>query len=166
MDLYVLRHGLAGVRSAATYPNDDLRPLTDKGRRRIARQARGLNSMGLSLDVMLSSPLARAVQTARIVHEGLDSPGRLVACDALAEGNLERLMGQIAGQYSSADSVMVVGHEPDLSALVAVLTTGDPDPTVRFKKGALCKLRLSVPRYGRCGWIEWMLTPRQMVKLG
>ena len=57
MDLYVLRHGLAGDRNSAGYSNDDERPLTAKGARRMARQVRGLRSLGVSIDVIVSSPL-------------------------------------------------------------------------------------------------------------
>ena len=56
MDLYVQRHGLAGDPDSDEYPNDDDRPLTAKGIRRIGRQVRGLNSLGLSLDAIITSP--------------------------------------------------------------------------------------------------------------
>ena len=167
MDLYVLRHGVAEERSTAGFSNDDQRPLTAKGARRMARQVRGLQSLGVSIDVIISSPLARAVQTAGIVHEGLRMDTRLVTSNALApNGSPSQLVSQLATGYSSTEDVMVVGHEPSLSSLISVLTTGNPEPVVRLRKGALCKLRLPAPRYGRCGWIEWSMTPKQMVNLG
>ena len=167
MDLYVLRHGVAEDRGSAEYPSDDERPLTAKGGRRMARQAQGLRSLGLSIDVIVSSPLVRAAQTAEIVREGLRVTGRVVTSNALApNGSPSRLVSQLATGYSSADDVMVVGHEPYLSSLISVLATGNPEPVMRLRKGALCKLRLPAPRYGRCGWIEWSMTPKQMVKLG
>ena len=167
MDIYVLRHGLAGVRDRQAYPNDDERPLTPKGVRRMGRQVRGLNSIGLSVDAIITSPLVRAVQTAEIVHQRLDNPGELVTSSALAPAsNPMVLVGELAREYSSADKVMLVGHEPYLSALISLFATGDPEPAVRLKKGALCKMRVPEPSYGRCGWIEWLLTPRQMVRLG
>ena len=127
----------------------------------------GLNSIGLSVDVILTSPLARAVETAEIVHKGLRKAGPLVFCDALAPtGEPSRLLDLIAGEYSSASEVMIVGHEPYLSSLIAVLVSGDLEPVSRLKKGALCKVRIPSLEYGHCGWIEWSLTPRQMVKLG
>ncbi len=166
MDLYVLRHGLAGDRGSAEYTNDDERPLTPKGVRRMARQVRGLRSLGLSVDVIVSSPLVRAAQTAEIVHEGLQMTGRLVTSDALApNGSPSRLVSQLATGYSSTGGVMIVGHEPYLSGLISILTTGNAEPVIRLRKGALCKLRLPAPRYGRCGWVEWSMTPKQMVNL-
>ena len=167
MDIYVLRHGVASARGALAYPNDDERPLTAKGIRRMRRQTRGLNAIGLSLDVIITSPLVRAVQTAEIVHRRLDNPGELVTSAALApSGDPRALIDEMATRYSSADSVMLVGHEPYLSALISLLVTGSTRPVIRLKKGALCKLRTASLGYSRCGWIEWSLTPRQMVKLG
>ena len=64
MNLYVLRHGLARERNGREYANDDERPLTAKGMRRMRRQLKGMNSIGLSMDVIVTSPLVRAVQTA------------------------------------------------------------------------------------------------------
>ena len=166
MDLYVLRHGVAEDRGSAGCANDGERPLTAKGARRMARQVRGLRSLEVSIDVVVTSPLVRAVQTAEVVHEGLAVTGRLVTSNALAPGGSpSQLVSHLATGYSSADDVMVVGHEPYLSSLISVLTTGDPEPVVRLRKGALCKLRLPAPKYGRCGWIEWSMTPKQMVRL-
>ena len=166
MDLYVLRHGLAGDRNGSGYANDSERPLTDRGKRRMARQVRGLRSLGVSIDVIVTSPLVRALQTAEIVHEGLQLTARLVTSNALAPGGSpSQLVSHLVTGYSSTDDVMVVGHEPYLSSLISILTTGDPEPVVRLRKGALCKLRLPAPRYGRCGWIEWSMTPKQMVAL-
>lgn len=166
MDLFVLRHGIAGTRGSPEYPNDDERPLTPKGVRRMVDQVRGLNTLDVSLDVILTSPLVRAAETAKIVHQGLDNPGQLVTSDTLKPtGDPERLIEKLAMNYTSSSSVMIVGHEPYLSGLVSLLVTGDPEPAIRLKKGALCKLRIFAARYGRCGWIEWALTPKQMSRL-
>ena len=132
----------------------------------MTRQVRGLRSLEVSIDVVVTSPIVRAVQTAEIVHKGLEITGRLVTSNALAPGGSpSQLISSLVTGYSSTDGVMVVGHEPYLSSLVSVLTTGDSEPVVRLRKGALCKLRLPAPRYGRCGWIEWSMTPKQMVSL-
>ena len=114
MDLYVLRHGLAAARGSVEYPYDADRPLTPKGTRRMVRQARGLNALGLSLDVILTSPLVRALETAEIVHRELDSPGRLVESEALAPmGHPAKLIDQLAMDYPSAGNVMIVGQMLD-----------------------------------------------------
>ena len=167
MNLYVLRHGLARERIGREYANDDERPLTAKGMRRMRRQLKGMNVLGLSMDAIVTSPLVRAVQTAEIVHRGIRKPGRLVTSGALRPSeHPATLLEELAAEYSSADDVMVVGHEPYLSGLIAVVVTGQHGPVIRLKKGSLCKLGVPSPYYGRCGWIEWHLTARQMVKMG
>ena len=167
MNLYVLRHGLAADRDSRQYSRDEERPLTPKGTRKIARQVKGMRSIGLSLDAVVTSPLLRAVQTAKIVHKRLPVSSELVTYESLSPlGGAHMLMEELATGYPSDGSVMTVGHEPYLSDLISVLVSGVPGQLVRLKKGALCKLRLPSPRYGRCGWIEWSLTPRQLVKLG
>ena len=109
MDLYVLRHGLAAARGSVEYPYDTDRPLTPKGTRRMVRQARGLNALGLSLDVILTSPLVRALETAKIVHRELDLPGRPVESEALAPmAHPAKLIDQLAMDYPSASNVMIV----------------------------------------------------------
>ena len=167
MNLYVLRHGLARERNGREYENDDERPLTSKGARRITRQVKGMKALGLSMDVIVTSPLVRAVQTAEIVHRGIRKPGRLVTSGALRP--LEHhgtLLDELAAEYSSEDDVMVVGHEPYLSGLISIVAAGLPSPVIRVKKGSLCKLGVPRPSYGRCGWIEWHLTSRQQIKMG
>ena len=167
MNLYVLRHGLARERNGREYANDDERPLTAKGMRRMRRQVKGMNAIGLSMDVIVTSPLVRAAQTAEIVHRGLRKPSRLVTSDALRpSGHPATLLEELAAEYSSEDDVMVVGHEPYLNGLIAVVVTGQHVPVIRVKKGSLCKLGVPRPGYGRCGWIEWHLTARQQIKMG
>ena len=167
MNLYVLRHGLARERNGREYANDDERPLTAKGVKRMTRQVKGMNALGLSMDAIITSPLVRAAQTADIVHKGLRKPGRLVTSGALRPSeHPATLLEELAAEYSSEDDVMVVGHEPHLSGLISVVVAGQHGPVIRVKKGSLCKLVVPHPSYGRCGWIEWHVTARQMVKMG
>ena len=167
MNLYVLRHGLARERNGPVYANDDERPLTSKGVRRLTRQVKGMKALGLTMDVIVTSPLVRAVQTAEIVHRGLPEPGRLVRSRALRPMEHQAtLLEELSAEYSSEDDVMVVGHEPNLSGLISVVVAGQHGPVIRVKKGSLCKLVVPRPSYGRCGWMEWHLTARQQVKMG
>ncbi len=166
MELYVLRHGVAEERDARKCPDDYYRPLTKRGVRRLVRQAKGWNAMGLALDVIVTSPLARAAQTAEVMHRELKEPCSVVTSDHLAPGGDHGLlMEYLAKEHAAAASVMIVGHEPDLSSLVSVLAAGSPFPVIRLKKGALCKLSLRIVKFGQCGWIEWLLAPKQMAKL-
>ena len=167
MDLYVLRHGVAVDRGSPDCPSDYDRPLTPDGIRRMTRQVKGMSALGIALDAIVTSPLVRAVETAEIVHAGLPGSDRLVRSDALVPGGSpSELIEELSSGYRRDGSVMVVGHEPYLSSLVSVLVAEEPGPLIRLRKGGLCKLRVPSPRYGRCGWIEWSMTPKQMVRLG
>ena len=169
MDLYVLRHGLADRRSRVKYPDDSERPLTRKGVRRLRRQVRGMNAIRLRPELVVSSPLVRAMQTAEVVLEGVRGVGPLEVSEALAPWSDPRdiLMELDDEKGPDLRSVMVVGHEPHLSRLVSLVATGSDDSIIRLKKGTLCRLRTHPLAFdGRRGRIEWSMTPRQMARLG
>ena len=166
MDLYVLRHGLAEDRNYRKYPDDRERPLTRKGMARLARQVKGMNSLKIAPEMTVSSPLIRAMQTAEIVLDGLAANCRLEVSDALAPSAYPQdVIDELGRTHSTLASVMVVGHEPHLSSLVSLVASGSPDAAIRLRKGGLCKLRIPVLGTGRCGRIEWVLTPMQMIRL-
>ena len=159
MNLYILRHGIAADRGAE-YPDDDLRPLTDKGIRRMRREAEGMSAIGVAPDLIISSPLVRAVQTAEIVRDGLDMPHQITVSNALVpEAHPSQIIQELADSHSSLGSVMVVGHEPHMSSLVSYILTGKVSWLIRLKKGALCNMEISAS--GR-GQLLWALAPKQL----
>src|SRR5689334_2900287 len=99
MELYFLRHGIA----ADTGPEDSGdagRPLTEEGIDKLKEAARGLRRLGVRPDVLLSSPLVRARQTAEIVRKAFGIESRLV--DALAPGCDITRLRDLLGEYRSA----------------------------------------------------------------
>jgi phosphohistidine phosphatase len=166
MELYVLRHAIALQRGAPEVRRDSERPLTDSGAKKMERIARAMRSLKVNPALILSSPYLRARQTAEIVAREFDAESILELSPHLEPGgDQEELMKILGGEYASHDQVMIVGHEPSLSELIAVLLSGDERVAVTMKKGGLCKLSLETPRYGRCATLEWLLTPRQLVRL-
>ena len=163
MELYLLRHGLAVERGTTGFENDSARPLTPKGRRQLRKISAALRQMDLNFDLILSSPFRRAKQTAEIAAAELKLKKRLKFSRALAPGgDAAVLFRQLARVKPSPESVLLVGHEPDLSRLVSRLVTGGVQLQMDFKKGGLCKLDAEKLQAGKCATLAWLLTPRQM----
>ncbi len=162
MDLYILRHGLAAEASAVR--TDSERPLTAEGVRKLVKIAAGMARLGLKFDLVFSSPYLRARQTAELVAETLKARKRLEFTDALEPGaDHGALIKLLKGRGGEVENVLLVGHEPYLSELISLLVGGDLRSTVNLKKGGLCKLSLEAVRGGRCGVLEWLLTPKQLI---
>jgi phosphohistidine phosphatase len=167
MDLYVLRHAIAVPHGEAGYEKDSDRPLTAKGAKKMRKIARGMASLGIRPDVILSSPLPRARQTAEIAAGELGLEKRVRISGSLAVGGDHGdLIREINEQHASAGAVMIVGHEPYLSGLISVLLSDSAGVDITMKKGGLCKVQVDTLRHGRCGRLEWLLTPAMMVRLG
>jgi phosphohistidine phosphatase len=163
MELYFLRHGIAVERGTEGFEDDTLRPLTPKGERRMRRIAEAMKKLDLSFDLLLSSRLVRARQTAELVAKTLKASDRLKFSSHLApEGNSEDLVHDLKHLFQRPKSVLLVGHEPYLSDLMATLLTGRSTLNVNFKKGGLCLLTVDALHHGPCAILEWLLTPRQM----
>ncbi|MGA2247386.1 MAG: phosphohistidine phosphatase SixA [Verrucomicrobiota bacterium] len=163
MELYLLRHGLAVERGERGLEDDSARPLTVKGRRQLRKSAGAIRKLGGRIDLILSSPYRRARQTAEIVARELKLKKRLKYAQALAPGGAVRnLLRQLGREQPAPDKVLLVGHEPDLSRLVSLLTSGSQQLQLDFKKGGLCKLEGGKLRAGKCASLVWLLTPKQM----
>ena len=161
MKLYLLRHGDAADPNDPRYPTDAARPLTPKGIKRTRQLANGLRQMDITFDVIFSSPLIRAKQTAEIVARSLKLEKHLRFTNHLAPGGtFVDLLAQIEHTRPAIKSVLLVGHEPFLSGLISLLCTGGPALALEMKKGGLCRLELEMVRAGRCATLEWLLTPR------
>ena len=147
MILYFLRH-------AEAHPGDDGR-LTDAGADVMRAAVRVWRSLNLRPEAIISSPLPRAVQTAELVAEALDLAGP-VADSRLAPGAGWEAMAQSLAASGASRSALFVGHEPDLSGAVQMLTGA---ASVRMRKGGLaCVEFYGVPEAGT-GELAWLLDP-------
>jgi phosphohistidine phosphatase len=123
-ELIVVRHGVAVEHGTPGIP-DDLRPLTPKGHKAMRKVARGLGRLGVKPDRVLSSPLPRAIQTARIVADRLGlNESDVEETDALGPDRTAEEMRDWLLERSE-DSILIVGHNPGFSRLVDRLTGGD-----------------------------------------
>lgn len=161
--LYLVRHAIAEERGPA-WPDDTQRPLTRQGRAGMRRAVRGLRDLGVELDVVVTSPLVRARQTADIVVRGLEPTPVLVESSSLAPGQPHSAVLRALEPYRRGRAVALVGHEPDLGILAAFLL-GASQP-VAFKKGGVCCLECStLPPDGNVRLL-WHATPRMLRRMG
>jgi phosphohistidine phosphatase len=153
--LLLIRHATA-VSSGTPGVEDDERPLTPRGRKRFRKAARGLARLMDRPDILLTSPLPRAAETAEIVAHAF---GKLEPRHdkALARG-VSDIVGLLRRQPSDA-TVAIVGHEPTLSQVLArILGSGRPE-RLAFKKGGAALVELPGERR-TAGRLVWFLRPR------
>lgn len=163
--LYVMRHGIAVARGDPNFPDDTERPLTPEGNKKLRAIARGLFRLGLCLDSIVSSPLVRASETAAIAAEVLAPGVKVESSDFLRPGgSLQALLTSLA-KRADHHSVLVIGHEPDLSDGVAKLV-GNARANFQFKKGGCCRIDFDKFPPRPPGKLVWWLTPRVMRKIG
>lgn len=153
MELYLLRHADAGDPMTWDGP-DEGRPLTDKGERQADRLGRFLAGSGFRPDAILTSPKVRAAETARIVGERLDVRARVDArlAGELSPDVVEALLREAGGPAR----VILVGHDPDFSDLVAELCGAAQIP---MRKGALARIDCARPLAPGSGTLRWLLPP-------
>jgi phosphohistidine phosphatase len=152
--LYFVRHGKAGHHSAAA--DDDERRLTEEGIAVLKGAGPLLRRLNLRPDLVLSSPLPRALQTAELVAEGLGIADEPVIDDRLRPGAAWGDLARAMTAYPDARRVMFVGHEPDLSGAMRLLTGA---ASVRMRKGGIgCVEFPGVPEPGG-GELAWLIDP-------
>lgn len=165
MKVLIIRHGPAGDSAAreAKGRDDRLRPLTAEGKKQMRKAAAGLAALAPNLQVLATSPLTRAFQTAEIVAEEYGC--EIVPLEALEpDHGPEDAVGWLRKQQS--ETVGLVGHEPHLSTLAGYLLTGKPVSFLDLKKGGACMLEVTEPPKPGVGALQWLLTPRALRRLG
>lgn len=166
MNLFILRHGIAVEPGTPGFENDSERPLIPKGRRQLRQSCLALRKMKLKPDLILSSPLIRARETAEIVAAELKCQKWLCFSENLRpRGNLGKLVAELNALKAAPQSVLLVGHEPDLSRLISLLIAGRPDAALDLKKGGLARLEAEQLRAGKCATLAWLLTLKLMKQM-
>lgn len=165
MELLVVRHAIAEDREAfaKTGQEDDRRPLTTRGRERMETGARGLASLRKRVDVLASSPLTRAVETAEVLAEVWPGVAPVVVSALSPAGDYDQLTAWLRA-LGADQRIVIVGHEPHLSGFVTRLL-GGRGSAVRLKKGAACLLSIAPSAGPGSGVLHWALTPRQLRRL-
>jgi phosphohistidine phosphatase len=165
MNCVLVRHGIA-VEREEWEGEDNERPLTERGAKRVSQVAAGLLWLEVGSTHIFSSPLVRALETADILQASLSIPSAIKRIDELLpDANPERLL-TVLRDLPPECSALCVGHEPHLGLAASVMLTGKPSTAFPFKKAGACLIELpSPPKIGR-GVLRWWLEPGQLRALG
>jgi phosphohistidine phosphatase len=156
MTIYFVRHASAGQKKL-TPKKDEKRSLDSDGVSQCTQMGRILASMNTSVEAVISSPLKRATQTASLVANELGYEGKLNIENSLRPEAKYEQFREMLRKYSKADSVMVVGHNPNFSEFLGHLIAENGSRAyVEMKKGAVAKIESEQKKFV----LHWLLTPR------
>jgi phosphohistidine phosphatase len=155
MNLYLMRHANAGLkRENATL--DERRALIKEGKEQCMLMARVLAALKVQVDVIVSSPLKRALQTAQFVGTELGYEGRVEISSALGPDSDYASFQQMLAHYAGYEGVLIVGHNPNLFQFLGRLITGNGGAAIRMRKGSVA--RVDLDRHPPL--LHWLIDPR------
>ena len=156
-ELYLIRHGIAEERGEA-WPDDSKRPLTEDGMSRLRKSARSLARLGVTFDVVLTSPLVRTQQTAEIIASAFSPKPPIVNVDSLApDGSPTTFIAELE-KHAKRTSIAIVGHEPGIGELASKLIGMRAE--MEFKKGAIARIDVEVLPPKGPGILRWFVPPK------
>ena len=166
MKLLIVRHATAADKEefARTGKSDDLRPLTPAGKREMREVARGLREVVPAVDVLATSPLVRAVQTAQILAEPYKR--KLVSVESLRPEARYEDFAVWARAHGGEKTVAIVGHEPHLSGLASWFLASSKRSLLELKKGAACLLEFEESPGAAAGTLLWSMAPKHLRAVG
>ena len=145
MNLYLLRHASAGTKR----PNplvDGKRPLDREGKHHCLRLANVLNLLKIQFDLIVSSPLKRALQTASLVGTEMGYENQVLLSNGLAPTATLADFQKLLRECNGNEDVLLVGHNPNLTSFLGSLLVPQSAHTVaqvRLRKGSIARLNLS-----------------------
>lgn len=165
MQLFIVRHGIAVDREDPKCPPDPERYLTEEGMEKTEQVAKGVAALGISADLMLTSPYVRAEQTAEIFAAALGyAKQRIRRTDLLLPGAEPSLLFRELTKEKQASAVFLFGHAPHLDDVIAT-ALGSKKHLTTLKKAGVAFLelkRLSPP----IGELVWLAIPKLLRKAG
>jgi phosphohistidine phosphatase len=163
MELIILRHGEAGKR-APVASNDSERSLTVAGRDEVKEVAESMEELGITLDVIATSPLKRALETAQVAAKVLKREKALETWDELKPERDPKDLYRRLSKMKRDSSILLVGHEPYLSSMISELIGAKRGSRISLKKAGLAKVEIEslIPPSGE---LRWLLTPRLLKKV-
>jgi phosphohistidine phosphatase len=164
-DCVLLRHGIAVERDEWEGPDAD-RPLTEYGAKRVRQVVAGLNRLDVQPTHVLSSPLIRAIETARIAHRLLRVGSAMHIVDELLPDAPPNRLLSILHKLPPESRVMCIGHEPQLGMAASVLLSERVSASFPLKKAGACLIELPIQVKPGQGVLRWWLTPSQLRAMG
>ena len=156
MILYFLRHASAGE-SLVNPKKDEKRGLDKEGIEQCGYVGRALAALEAQVDVIVSSPLKRATQTASLVGNEMGYEGKLQIDAGLRPAAALADFRRLLEKYARQEAIMVVGHNPNLSQFLGtVISDSGCEASVELKKGAVAKVEMR----RSSGILQWCLTPK------
>ena len=155
MNLYLMRHANAGV-SRGNPTIDAKRALIKEGKEQCMLMARVLSALKVQIDVIVSSPLKRALQTAQFVGTELGYEAKVEISPALGLGGDYAAFQQMLAQYADREGVLVVGHNPNVFQFLGRMITGNGGAAIRMRKGSIA--RVDMDRHPPL--LRWLIDPR------
>lgn len=158
MDLLVVRHAIAMERDAKRWVDDRFRPLSPRGMARGVKAAYGLRKLTAVPAVVLASPLLRAHQTARILERYARWPRAKVCAELAPDTPPRELLFLLAGESTSR--IALVGHEPQLGALLALCLSGSTARPMELRKMGVALLSFEGRAHPARGRLRWFANPK------
>ena len=165
MQLYIVRHGIAVDREDPKCPPDPERYLTEEGVEKTKQVALGVAAMGVTADLLFTSPYVRAAQTAEIFAAALEyAKQKIRRTDLLLPGAEPSLLFRDLAKERQASSVFLFGHAPQLDDIIATALGSKRHLTALKKAGvALIELKRISPPLAA---LVWLATPKLLRKAG
>jgi phosphohistidine phosphatase len=161
MIIYFLRHASAGERMSNP-KKDEKRPLDKTGIEQCGYMGRALTALDVQVDVILSSPLKRAAQTASLVGNEMGYEGKLQLSDALRPEASFADFRKLLDKYAKYESIMVVGHNPNLSEFLGrAIRENGCEAMIDLKKAGVARVEME----RNAGVLQWSLTPKAVRQL-
>ena len=154
MNLYILRHASAGTRRANPLI-DVKRPLDKEGKQQCLLVGSYLNSLRVQFDLVISSPLKRALQTASLVATETGYDAKIMVSEALSPGATVAQFEKLLADLNTHENVLIVGHNPNLAQFLGAVISSSK-MNIRLRKGAIARIDMA----RRPGILHWLVDPR------
>ncbi len=162
LELYIIRHGFAGT-SLEDEAMDDDRPLKKKGKEKMKSLAKGLKGMNICFDVVMTSPLLRAKESAEILNAYCSINNEVTVTDLLKPDASYQKLIKFLNQQKEFEKIAIVGHEPFLSGFASFCLSNSQTPFINLKKSGVLMLEIDkIIKPERCK-LAWLMEPGHII---